>query len=70
MKKEYSVVITIAGEELCKLIDREARRKGVLKDVKGEASLFDTNQEVSIEYDWEEQRDPVIDKNSGAYGDN
>ena len=56
-KKEHTVIITMGGEELCKLIDHEARRQGLLKDVKStvEHHLFDQGQEVSVEYDWEEK---------------
>ena len=56
MKKEHTVIITIGGDELCKLIDHEARRQALLKDVKStvEHHLFDQGQEVSVEYDWEE----------------
>jgi hypothetical protein len=57
MKKEHSVFITIAGEELAQLINREVRRKGLLKNVKStvEYELFDKDQEVSVEYKWEEK---------------
>ena len=56
MKKEHSVFITVSGDELLELINREARRKGLLKDVKStvEYGLFDPEIEVSIEYKWEE----------------
>jgi len=57
MKKEHTVIITIGGDELCKLIDREARRQGLLKDVKStvDFQLFEPECEVSVEYRWVEK---------------
>jgi hypothetical protein len=57
MKKQHSVIITIGGDELLKLVDREARRKDLLKDVKStvERRLFYPKCEVLIEYGWEEE---------------
>jgi hypothetical protein len=56
MKKEHSVFITVSGDELARIIDCEARRKGMLKDVKSTVpyELFDKGQEVSLEYQWGE----------------
>ena len=57
MKKEHSVFITVSGDELLTLVDREARRKGLLKDVKStvDFQLFEPECEVSVEYRWVEK---------------
>lgn len=57
MKKEHSVFITVSGDELCQIVNREARRKGALKDVKSTVGyeLFDEAHEVSLEYKWDEE---------------
>jgi len=56
MKKEHSVFITVSGDELLLLVDREARKKGLLKDVKStvDFQLFQPEIEVSVEYRWVE----------------
>ena len=56
MKKEHSVFISVSGDELLKIIDREARKKGLLKDVKStvDFQLFQPEIEVSVEYSWVE----------------
>jgi hypothetical protein len=57
MKKEHSVFITVSGDELLTLVDREARRKGLLRDVKStvDFQLFEPECEVSVEYRWVEK---------------
>ena len=56
MKKEHTVIITIGSNELLELVNREARRTGLLKDIKStvEYKLFEPDYEVSVEYNWEE----------------
>jgi len=58
MKKEHVVIITIGGNELLELVNREARRIGLLKDIKStvEYKLFEPDYEVSVEYNWEERK--------------
>ena len=34
MKKEHTVIITIGSNELLELVNREARKTGLLKDIK------------------------------------
>ena len=43
MKKEHTVIITISSNELLELVNRDARRTGLLKDIKS-----------TVEYNWEE----------------
>ena len=56
MKKEHTVIITISSNELLELVNRDARRTGLLKDIKStvEYKLFEPDYEVSVEYNWEE----------------
>jgi len=56
MKKEHRVFINVSGDELLLLVDREARKKGLLKDVKStvDFQLFQPEIEVSVEYSWVE----------------
>lgn len=58
MKKEHTVIITIGSNELLELVNREARRTGLLKDIKNtvEHKLFEPDYEVSVEYNWEEEK--------------
>jgi len=58
MKKEHTVIITIGSNELLELVNREARRIGLLKDIKStvEHKLFEPDYEVSVEYNWEEKK--------------
>ena len=57
MKKEHSVFITVSGDELRNIIDREARKNGLLKVVKStvDFQLFEPECEVSVEYRWVEK---------------
>lgn len=58
MKKEHTVIITIGSNELLELVNCEARRTGLLKDIKStvEHKLFEPDYEVSVEYNWEEEK--------------
>lgn len=58
MKKEHTVIITIGGNELLELVNREARKTGLLKDIKSTVKykLFEPDYEVSVEYNWEEKK--------------
>jgi len=56
-RREYEKTTQCNNHYWCRFVDREARRKDLLKDVKStvERKLFYPKCEVLIEYGWEEE---------------